>query len=101
MNPSARPSLGSGTITNEPIPNSRATRSGSARSPPGSATKIGVPVASARSNALKCSIGNAAGSKWENWKNHLHYLDYAVLAGLVLLVVFLVLRRRRRAAPAT
>ena len=58
-NPRQRPSLTSGTITNEPIPNPRAISSGTSSSPPGSSTNAALPVATASWKALKCAIGRA------------------------------------------
>ena len=62
MKPRQRPSLISGTSTNEPMPNSRATGVGRTSSSPGSGTKRAVPLASARWKARERAIGRAAGS---------------------------------------
>jgi len=62
MKPRQRPSLRSGTITNEPIPNSSAMPSGTGSSPLGSSTKIALPASSARWNAPKCATGSDEGS---------------------------------------
>ena len=50
---------------------------------------------------MLAAIGNAAGSKWDDWKDRLHYIDYVVLAGLIIFVVYLVVRRRRAAAATS
>lgn len=47
-------------------------------------------------------LGEAVGSKWNDWKDRLHYLDYMVLAGIVVLILWALIRRRRgRLQPAT
>ncbi len=45
-------------------------------------------------------IGKQAGDNWESWKNSLHYVDYAVAALIVIGAVWLIIRARRRRAPA-
>ena len=61
MKPSGRPSLISGTITKEPMPNSRAIASGIGCSAPGSSTKIAAPASRARWKAPKRATGSDAG----------------------------------------
>jgi membrane protein DedA with SNARE-associated domain len=45
-------------------------------------------------------VGQQVGDRWEQWKDSLHYVDYAVLAAIVIGLAVLIVRRRRRGAPA-
>jgi membrane protein DedA with SNARE-associated domain len=40
-------------------------------------------------------VGEAVGSRWDEWQRNLHYVDYAIVAGIAAGIVYLVLRRRR------
>lgn len=45
-------------------------------------------------------VGRSVGDNWEHWRHNLGYLDYVVLAAIVAGVVYLLIRRRRKPAPA-
>jgi membrane protein DedA with SNARE-associated domain len=45
-------------------------------------------------------LGRAVGSNWEQWRHHLQVLDYLTVAAIVGVVVYLLVKRRRKPAPA-